>query len=80
LRDILNYNDEDVRNMSLIEHELALHYALETYIRRDALFLMSKFLGKSKGKSSGYTEFTLVVPQVEIEQYIAESYAEDKPS
>ena len=58
--------------MSLVEYELAFHYALETYVRRDVVYVMGRIFGDKKGKGKGGT--TLIVPQPEIEQWIKEQY------
>ncbi len=58
--------------MSLVELDLALNYALETYIRRDIYFIMTKIYGIKKGEGKGKTK--IVIEHPEIEQYIKESY------
>lgn len=60
--------------MSLIEYNLALHYALETYNRRDIMFIMSKIYGK-KGGDKG--DINLTIPQTEIEDWVKKQYEDD---
>lgn len=71
LRDILHYTEEDIRNLSLVDHTYAIHYAAETYIRRDVMFIMSKIYG-GKPDDKGDISFTIEHP--EIEQWIKEQY------
>lgn len=76
-RDILNYTDEEIKNLSLLDYNLALNYALETYIRRDLVFVMSSIYGgKKKGKSGKGT--TIIVPQPEIEEWVRKQYEDDE--
>lgn len=76
LRDILHYTDDDIRNLSLIDLNLAMHYSLETYVRRDTFFVMSKIYGKGKSNEKGKISFTIEHP--EIEAWIKEQYKEEK--
>ena len=79
LRDIFNYTDEEMRNLSYRDYHYALHYALNTYVRRDVLFVMSKiFKGKeSSGGSKPPGTTTIIIEQPEIEQWIEEQYEGD---
>ncbi|KKM77944.1 hypothetical protein LCGC14_1364950 [marine sediment metagenome] len=77
LRDILKYTDGEIDKLSLIDYELAFHYALETYIRRDLVFVMGKVFGDNKD-SEGKGGTTIIVPQPEIEQWIKEQYDKDE--
>ena len=77
LRDILKYTDGEIDKLSLIDYELAFHYALETYIRRDLVFVMGKVFG-NKTKSGDKDGTTIIVPQPEIEQWIKEQYDKDE--
>ena len=60
--------------MSLVEYDLAFYYALETYVRRDVVFVMGSIYGAKKGKGKGKGGTTLIVPQPEIEEWIKEQY------
>ena len=62
--------------MSLVEYEIAFHYALETYIRRDVLFIMSKIYGGKKGSGEGKGT-TIIVPQPEIKEWVKKQYEDD---
>ena len=77
LRDIFKYTDEEIDKLSLIDYELAFHYALETYIRRDLVFVMGKVFGTKK-KPGDKDGTTIIVPQPEIEQWIKEQYDKDE--
>lgn len=54
-----------------------MHYALETYTRRDVAFVMSKIYG-GKGSDKGGT--TISIKHPEIEEWVAEQYAKEKES
>jgi len=60
-----------------MEYELAFHYALDTYARRDVAYVMGKIHGKKEGSGdSGGT--TIIVPQQEIEQWVKEQYEDEE--
>ena len=73
IRDILGYSDEEITNLSLVDYELALFYSIETYVRRDILFIMSQIYGDKKGKS-GEDSLNLIFEQPEIEEWIKQQY------
>ena len=75
LRDILHYTKEDIKKLSLIEHNLALHYALETYIRRDVMFVMSKIYGSKKPEKG---DITITIEHPDIEKWIKEQYEKEE--
>lgn len=84
LRDILHYSKEELKELSLLEHDLALNYALDTYMRRDLVFVHSELNKKkgSRGSVNGENEgkpldFTIEHP--EIEQYAQERYEKNIP-
>ena len=61
--------------MSLIDYNLALYYALETYGRRDLIYVMSRIYGK-KGKK-GKDTFGFKIEQPEIEEWVAKQYEKE---
>lgn len=63
--------------MSLVEYNLALNYALETYARRDLIHVMTQIF-KGKGGSSDKGTFGFTIEHPEIEAYIRESYENEK--
>ena len=77
LRDIFKYTDEEIDKLSLIDYELAFHYALETYVRRDVVYVMGAIYGDKKD-SEGKGGNTIIVPQPEIEAWIKEQYEKDE--
>lgn len=74
LRDILRYTNEDIKNLSLIDYEFALHYALDTYARRDVAFVMESIYGE-KGDDKGNTSIKIEHP--EIEAWIKKQYEKE---
>jgi hypothetical protein len=68
LMDILHVSKEDIDNMSLMEITINRIYAEETYLRRDYIFVNEMLYGKKKKGNA------LVVPQDDIEDWIAEQY------
>lgn len=62
--------------MSLVEYELALDYSLDTYIRRDVMFVMNQIYGGKKGKK-GKGTFGFTFEQPEIEEWVAKQYEGD---
>ena len=75
LRDILHYTEEDIKNLSLIEYNLALHYALETYIRRDVMFIMSKIYGSKKPEKGS---ITITIEHPKIEEWVKKQYGKEE--
>ena len=71
MRDILYYDDNDIRNLSLVDYRLALAYSLMTYSRRDIEYIQQQIFGKKKTSNEGFG-FTIEHPQ--IEQWIEEQY------
>lgn len=63
--------------MSLVEYNLALSYSLETYARRDLVYVMSKIYGDKKG-NKGKDTFGFTIEHPEIEAYIRESYNKEE--
>ena len=74
LKDILHYSEEELKKLSLIEYNLALNYALETYVRRDVFFIMKTIFTKEEKSQS--RDIGFVIPHPEIEAYIKEQYKE----
>lgn len=72
LRDILHYTKEDIRKLALMELQLAIHYAVETYSRRDVLFIMKAIYGG--GKPSDQGDIAVSISHPDIEKYIKEQY------
>jgi len=68
----LHYSEEELKKLSLIDYNLALNYALETYVRRDIFFIISTVFTSEKEKSSKEIGFTIEHP--EIETWIKEQY------
>ena len=64
-------------NLGILEYELALHYAMETYVRRDILFIMSEIYG-GKPDKSGNDTITLKIEHPEIEEWIKQQYENDE--
>jgi len=71
LRDILNYTKREIEEMDWLELNLALNYAMETYVRRDLVFVLTKIFANKKGSGN---EINLLFNHPEIEEYIKESY------
>lgn len=63
---------KEQNNLSLIDYSLALYYSLETYIRRDIMFIMSQIYKKKGVKGKGTFGFT--VEQPEIEAWVRQQY------
>lgn len=59
----------------MIDYNLALNYALDTYVRRDLLFVMGKIYGQKK-KKPGDKDF--VIKHLEIEEWIKEQYEDEE--
>lgn len=74
LRDILHYNDEDIKELSLVDYNLAVHYAMETYVRRDLLFIMNR----GKKRKTGKDEIEIEISHPEIEEWISQQYQEEE--
>lgn len=63
--------------MSLVDYNYAIHYALETYTRRDVAYVMKNIFGNNKDSNPSGTT-TIKIEQPEIEQWIKEQYEEDE--
>lgn len=59
----------------MVDYNLALNYALETYVRRDVVFIISKIFPSKKGKDSDI-EFT--IKHEDIEEWIQEQYEKEQ--
>ena len=58
--------------MSLVDYNLALNYAMKTYVRRDIGFVMRNIFGKKEGKDKKTFGYKIRHPG--IENYVKESY------
>ena len=63
--------------LGLMDRTFALHYALETYVRRDVMFVMSKVFGDGKQPQPTGKVVKLIVPQEEIREWVEKQYEED---
>lgn len=76
LRDILNYSDEEIKNLGLMDFNLALQYAVETYVRRDVYFIMNSIYSDKKKTKKGTKK--LVIEHPEIEEWVKQQYENDE--
>lgn len=74
MRDILHYTDDEINRLSLVDYNLALNYALDTYARRDIVFVMGSIYGKKPKNYKNTLEISIQHP--EIEEYIKKSHEE----
>lgn len=73
LRDILHYTEEEIKELGFDEYQYALTYALETYTRRDILYIMVKIFD-TKGKKTPKGGKKMVIKHPDIEKYIEDAY------
>lgn len=76
LRDIFGFTKEDIKKLSLMEYKIAFMYALETYSRRDIVYVMEHMFGGKTSTTQGNLDFIIEHPG--IEKYIEDSYKKSK--